>query len=281
MSQQEEDYIIFEEMSKGSGNGKPLSTEKIPIEGDYATLYDELLYRCDPARFIEPYDEKKVEIANGLYARILQNKDNLSVLKQLRSESIRELEVKFSTKNLYLDLKAICNPANYTGADYNEELLSLANRFYSQIRENADDIEKLEDIELQAEVLKKIYQEREERERLQLEEKNRIEKKRKKLESLKKELDNITTSIDSYKYVIPFVFIIGCLFILVAIMSYNYNNNYYSNVSSEEATGTLVIYGIVVVLIFLLYIFVISPNITGKYKQKKKEIEKQIKTLEQ
>lgn len=262
-------------MSKEGGSIKPLATDKMPIVGDFNSLYEELLYRCDPARFMEPYDKEKVDIANSLYAKILQNENNIDVLKQLRAIAIKDLKVKFSTRKLYMKLKTICEPSYYTGTEYNEDLLSLSNRLYSQIRENADDIEKLEEIESQAGLLKKLYQEREEREHYELKENKRIEEKRIKIEKLKLELNDIKKTIYIIKRIIPFVFSTVSLFVLVHIMI-SYGSEY-----TEETIRNFILYGIVVVLILLLYMFVISSNISERYDNKKTEIEKQIDELEQ
>ena len=55
----------------------------------------------------------------------------------------------------------------------------------------------------------------------------------------------------------------------------------YGSEYTEETIRNFILYGIVVVLILLLYMFVISSNISERYDNKKTEIEKQIDELEQ
>jgi len=151
MAQEDDDYLIFTEVSKDeSSNKKESNNEKLPIENKYSTLYEELVARCDPACFMEPYDKERVNCANEIYSQVLLNENSPDVLRQLRSRAIKELDVKFGTLYLYKELKRICNPKNFTGENYNADYLMMANNLYSQVCEYADDIEKLEEIEKQA-----------------------------------------------------------------------------------------------------------------------------------
>lgn len=154
---QQDDFVIFEEMGRNPVqrmNDSQSATEKQPIPGDYNSLYEELLDKCDPARFMIPYNQELVDIANEIYNAVLHNKDNEKELRELRLRAADELHAKFSTANLYGKLKSLCNPKNYTGKQYDKANLSIANQLYARILQNADDIETLEQIEKDANKLK-------------------------------------------------------------------------------------------------------------------------------
>ena len=151
MTQQEEDKYIFEEIKPaGQLTKEDEVKEKKPIEGFYASLFDELKEKCDPACFLKPYDKIKVDIANEIYYEIIHNEGNEEKLKFLRLRAIKELGVKFATAIIYENLIEVCNPKNFTGIKYDKEKLDSANNYYYQIQENADDILALEKIQDEA-----------------------------------------------------------------------------------------------------------------------------------
>ena len=98
---QEDDYIIFEEVNNKNLDKNAVQIAKHPIMGHYNSLYEELLEKCNPACFLEPYDRKKVDLANDIYKQVQKNKNNNKFLKELRTKTISELGVKFSTIQLY------------------------------------------------------------------------------------------------------------------------------------------------------------------------------------
>lgn len=189
MTQQEDDKIIFEGQTPDPEKS-PWGDDRIfdgksslikgkenePVFGSFDTLYDELICRCDPDLFLKPYDKRKIDIANDIYAQTLQNKENEDLLKKLRHRAIKELDVKFSTAVLYDSLIEICNPKNYTGSNYNNKLLGLANELYNLINENADDIEVLENIQKETGKLSDEMQRREKIKREQQHDINLINK---------------------------------------------------------------------------------------------------------
>lgn len=150
------DDVIFVEVKK--------NTEKEPIPGSYDSLYEELKQRCNPENFIEPYDKKKIDVANEIYQQLLESSQDDSQLKELRHRALKDLEVKFSTEKLYHYLAGICYPKNFTGEYYDAQNLRLANELHPKIKENADDIEVLEDCELKAKDLICIIEERRKKE---------------------------------------------------------------------------------------------------------------------
>ena len=149
----QEDYINFEEISKGetAKANQSSSLFRQPIRGRYQNLYAELKAKCAPENFMNPYEPEKVSRANELYAEVLAtNAQADEKLKSLRLRAMEELGVKFSTEQLFEKLTAACNPKNFTGDSYNKERLELANRLYQQILMNADNIFALEEIENEA-----------------------------------------------------------------------------------------------------------------------------------
>ena len=205
MAQEDDDYLIFTEVSKDeSSNKKESNNEKLPIENKYSTLYEELVARCDPACFMEPYDKERVNCANEIYSQVLLNENSPNVLRQLRSRAIKELDVKFGTLYLYKELKRICNPKNFTGENYNADYLMMANNLYSQVCEYADDIEKLEEIKEQASDLIELEKLREKKEKekknIELEEKEEKEKKEIQIANIKTKISDL----ESYETFIIF-----------------------------------------------------------------------------
>lgn len=215
---QENDDIIFEEIKRDTGaSAQQQVAIKEPVQGDFASLYDELLFRCDPARFMEPYDSKKVSISNEIYAQIIQKKPSDEVLKELRSRAIKDLDVKFSTSHLYYDLLRVCDPKSFTGENYNKENLSLANHLYKDTIENADDIERLEMIQQMAAKLIEIDKKKEEAKRQK-------DGKEKQIADTKKEIEETKAKIadtnDDAVILLIGVFMVGTLFTLFAIIEF-------------------------------------------------------------
>lgn len=156
----QEDNINFEEIGKDETAHAEQSSAvfKQPIRGHYDSLHEELKARCAPENFMNPYEPEKVSRANKLYSEILSiDKNDDEKLKLLRLRAMEELDIKFSTEQLFEKLTAACNPKNFTGDSYNKERLELANGLYQQILMNADDIFVLEEIEEKAKELLDTY----------------------------------------------------------------------------------------------------------------------------
>lgn len=123
-----------------------------PITDNFGgSLYKELKYRCNPERYMEPYDPEKVRIANLLYSQIpIPNENNqvsAQVLKSIRNEAMELLDIKFSTEVLYNRLKKMCYPKIYMNENYDKEKLDIANGLYQDVLKYAGDIVKLEELE--------------------------------------------------------------------------------------------------------------------------------------
>ena len=112
----------------------------------YNTLYDELKEKCNPAIYMNPYNAEKVEISNQIYSQLETNKNNISVLIELRNQAIKKLGLSFSAKELFDKLCEIYNPNNYVGEKYDADKLHVANQIYSKVQSMSDDIVGLENI---------------------------------------------------------------------------------------------------------------------------------------
>lgn len=165
------DGIVFEEVFKNDAMPTAIVKEgqerrrsvvistsnRKPVPGRYRNSFEELKVKCNPARFMSPYDPQKVSVANLLYSQILICKEDKIALKALRLRAIKELGIKISTERLYNELIIVCNPKQYTGSAWNKELLDLANKKYTSILHHADDILALEAIRKEVEPLYKNY----------------------------------------------------------------------------------------------------------------------------
>lgn len=50
-------------------------------------VFNELKNKCNPQRFMNPYNSEKVNIANRLYERLLQNEHNIEMLEDIKKEA--------------------------------------------------------------------------------------------------------------------------------------------------------------------------------------------------
>ena len=122
------------------------------IEIDYSFLYKDLLDKCNPSNYMNPYDAKKVEISNSIYSQIEENKNNTTELIKLRNRAIKELNIKFSSEVLFEKLTQVFNPSNFINENYDAVKLYAANKIYAQILDNRNDIIELERIALENKV---------------------------------------------------------------------------------------------------------------------------------
>lgn len=130
-------------------------TSKKSEEKRYESLYEELMEKCHPNNFMDPYDKEKVDIANKIYAELRKNPYAIDYeLKELRLSAVQGLGIHLSTQKLYEYLMQYCDPQLYTSREpYDAELVSQANTLYAQIHEHKDDIFELEKIKEQAKTL--------------------------------------------------------------------------------------------------------------------------------
>lgn len=159
---QEQDDIQFEQMpdldwSWGS------KQEAQTIEKEYDSLYDELIDKCSPSRFpIESVGLKKFNIANGIYAQLLEckriaesmgkNMVSDDSLKILRDRAIDELGIHISTRKLFTKLKSVFDPNQFINRQpYDKGIVEKAGRWYALLLKSEDDIRALERIEQDSE----------------------------------------------------------------------------------------------------------------------------------
>ena len=275
MTQQNDDQYDFEEVKSNpqqlfsniDGVSDKLEHPN-PIPGVFESLYDEIIKRCDPANFLNPYDQEKVRISNELYSKskTLKNKNDEKVLKEIRKRAIKELGIKFSTIELYEKLEKICNVQNYTGDNYNQDFVNLANTLFGQIKKYADDIEKLEEIDTQtgdlvAELQRRKEEELEKQKWMEKEKKLReeINAKRKERISLIDELDMNDGLYGMMAVIIPVL--------LGALLMGIYENN-----------KELFERGIVICTIILIACYILEFK---SYKKNKKTINSKIAVIEQ
>ncbi len=125
----------------------------IPSIDGCSNLRAEILHLCNPARFMDPYDENKVNIANDIYAKArslsIDTPDTHEVLISLRNWAVDDLAVQFSTERIYKRLTNYCDPKRYL-RPYDHDKVMTANAFYARITANADNIIVLSEIENEA-----------------------------------------------------------------------------------------------------------------------------------
>ena len=174
----EDENIIWREMS-GRQSSPTNSVQEVeiafpPVEPcqmkAYKSLYEELQDKCNPQKFMSPYNKEKVDMANRLYKQLLDTSESsTTALKEIRGQAIQQLGVQISTKKLYQKLLKYCNPENFMNP-YDFEAVQKANEYYALVEEYRNDVGKLE--RLEGEIMRDValrnyyHLEREKRERL-------------------------------------------------------------------------------------------------------------------
>lgn len=110
----------------------------------YSSLYEELLEKCNPENFMNPYNQDMVQKSNVLYQRILtSHPDDNNLLLSIRNEAHAKLNIMFDTNKLYTFILEKANPKQYINP-YNPDKLSIANEIYSAAIQNKDNVDLLE-----------------------------------------------------------------------------------------------------------------------------------------
>ena len=155
--QKQEENIYFDTMPNFREMfSAQVNTESSFDEKEYNTLYEELVEKCHPNKFIDGdnFDENLFEKANKLYAEILKCKDLPEEnIIPLRNQAIELLGVCISTKKKYEYLDRFLNPKVYTDVvaeEYDVERVSEAAKWYTILQKNRNDIRLLEDLEIEA-----------------------------------------------------------------------------------------------------------------------------------
>ena len=162
-----EGNIKWEEISKvmrdgknPSGTQEAIEAHKISHSETYESLYMELLDKCNPKNFMEPYDKKKVDAANLIYKALLESKPSYGCysnqeIRNIKDQAVRELGISISN-SLYRKLINYCDPKRFM-EPYDFEAVQVANEFYSLVEKSKDDIVELEELQhkiLRNEVIK-------------------------------------------------------------------------------------------------------------------------------
>ena len=217
--QEQEENIQFDTMPDFRGMfSKQVNPDSTFDEKEYDSLYDELIEKCHPNRFIsgEHFDEKLFEEANRLYAEVLKYRDSSEgVLISLRNRAMDILGVKISTKKKYEYLDSLLNPGVYTNVEadeYDSERVSEAARWYAILQKNRNDIRTLEALEIEASDFidrrKNELSIIEQKEATEREEAMKQENERRAIEEEEKE---------STEYVVALVIIVVIIIIIIII----------------------------------------------------------------
>ena len=117
-------------------------------------LYSELLEKCSPKNFMDPYDHEKVNYANEIYKQLIDCKGNSKDLYLIKIQAEDKLGIKISTSGLYEELKEACNPIRFADPqNYDSEKVKVANDLYQRVLLYKDDYAELEQIKKTAESL--------------------------------------------------------------------------------------------------------------------------------
>ena len=139
--------LQIEEKEQKQGSCKAISFPEIDINSVswdeierllFTSQKEELLLKCNPANFMNPYSHDKIELANRLIIMI-NNATNLDDFGKIKLEASK-IGIYLSGNQLYSYLSEICNPLNFVGK--NEEF-KLANNLYNQILVTKDNFDKL------------------------------------------------------------------------------------------------------------------------------------------
>lgn len=214
----EEENIRWEEISKVMREGKISSeagngsdSSKIQHSKIYDSLYEELLDKCNPKNFMEPYDKKKVDAAILIYNDLSRiDKTNEKHIRVIRDRATLELGIKVSTDRLYNELIDYCNPQNFlTAVPFQADLLQAANHFYAEVRANKNDIHELERLSsliYASKVISLFYEKR----RIKEEEERRI-----KEEDLKEREAAADRAMWILAFLVPIIIVVVALVIMI------------------------------------------------------------------
>ena len=120
------------------------------------SLWCVLERKCNPNRYMSPYNKEMVEKSNKIYAQLqVTAKDDIESIKRLRREIESELGVKFIDSDELERLKAKVNPSNFMNP-YNAEKVAIANELYAKLQEDVIYMDEYEHIKEQFENLLRV-----------------------------------------------------------------------------------------------------------------------------
>ena len=138
----------------GSKIKKIKGKEKEKILDKTQDLWYVLERKCNPQKYMSPYNKEMVDKANSIYAKLQKtDKSDEISLKEIRRRIESELQISFIDKDEIESLKYIANPSNYM-QPYNAEKVALANELYAKLQDETIHIDELDSIKEQVEKLK-------------------------------------------------------------------------------------------------------------------------------
>ena len=142
----EDENIVWKEIGAASFSNEQKEQAVVePCKMEYyPSLYAELKVKCNPERYMSPYNKEKVDIANKFYQELLDLPEGTN-LRPIRNKVAQRLGITFSTKRQYEQLLKYCNPKRFMNP-YDFEKVQLANHYYSLAEEYRNDIHKLEEL---------------------------------------------------------------------------------------------------------------------------------------
>ena len=146
----QDENIQFDEMPDWGGMFPPQVKQRpIVEEKEYSSLYEELVDKCNPAKFVQ---SSVFAEANQLYSELVNSQchDDNSLI-ELRNRAINELGVHISSKKKYEDLKKYFVVSQYTEMQpYDMERVAQAHKFFTQLEHDKDNVLALEMLENEA-----------------------------------------------------------------------------------------------------------------------------------
>lgn len=138
----------------GSKIKKIKGKEKEKILDKTQGLWYVLERKCNPQKYMSPYNKEMVDKANSIYDELLKtDKSDEISLKEIRRRVESELHISFIDKDEIESLKYVANPSNYM-QPYNAEKVALANKLYAKLQDETIHIDELDSIKEQVEKLK-------------------------------------------------------------------------------------------------------------------------------
>lgn len=147
-------YSVIYFNALGSKIMKIKGKEKEKILDKTQGLWYVLERKCNPQKYMSPYNKEMVDKANIIYAELQKtDKSDEISLKEIRRRIESELQISFIDKDEIESLKYIANPSNYM-QPYNAEKVALANELYAKLQDDTIHIDELDGIKEQVEKLK-------------------------------------------------------------------------------------------------------------------------------
>lgn len=90
--------ILFDQLMKTNPSDidslkriREQATDELGVSFISEEYIEELKTKCNPKRFMEPYDAEKIQIANSLYNKLLNNENNIETIEEIEGEINKRL----------------------------------------------------------------------------------------------------------------------------------------------------------------------------------------------